>query len=360
MKRITLKDIAKLSDTSISTVSRVLNGDDTKAARPEIKEKIWKIANKYNYRPNRFAQSLKKAPVQNKKCYSFGIIFARLDETSKNPFFTKLSHIIEKEIRERGYQVGFTCLSDAVRMTDAKDFFTEHPVDGVIILGKFSDWLYQKIRNHVKNYIYVGLNKLIFRDLDQVIVDGHSAAINAVNYLYGLGHRNIMYVGETAGEERYSGYVEAMNHLLGDRFDQSNIIQCHFSIASSYKAVKQKYIPKFTALFCGDDLAGIGTLQALQDMKYQIPRDVSVISIDNIELIQNYTPLLTTVNIPIDEMGKMAIRMILERINDVRQVSTIVEFPYEIIRRETTEKYFGEGGGEATNPNCLNSCNEVF
>lgn len=337
-EKITLKDIAKLSGTSISTVSRVLNGDDSKAARPAVKDRIWKIANKYHYTPNVSAQNLKKDSSSIKKSYTFGIIFARADETSRNPFFMKLSRTIEKEIISRGDKVGFTCSSDALRTVKAADFFKAHPADGVLILGKFSDWLYPKIKNHVKNYIYVGLNKLIFRDLDQVIVDGYSAAITAVTQLYDLGHRNIMYVGETSGEQRYKGYVEAMNHFLGDKFDQSNIIKCNFSIASSYQAVKEKYDPKFTAIFCGDDVAGIGTLQALQELKYKIPDDVSVISIDNIDLIQSYAPLLTTVNIPIDEMGRMAIRLILERINRERHVSTIVEFPYEIIQRETTKK----------------------
>lgn len=336
--RITLKDIAKLSGTSVSTVSRVLNGDDTKAARALVKDRIWKIAQEYHYVPNKAAQSLKQDLKNNaNKTYTFGIIFARLDETSKNPFFVKLSRTIEKEIMTRGYHVRFTCLSDALRTTNAEKFFKNHSVDGVIILGKFSDWLYKKVKNHVKNYIYVGLNKLIFRDLDQVIVDGYSAAITAVSYLYSLGHRKIMYVGETSGEQRYRGYSEAMNHFLGDNFDQYNIINCHFSISSSYKAVKENYNKKFSAIFCGDDLAGIGTLQALQEMHYQIPKDVSVISIDNIDLIQNYSPLLTTVNIPIEEMGRMAIRLILERIKNTRHVSTIVEFPYEIIKRETTK-----------------------
>lgn len=334
--KVTLKDIAKMSGTSISTVSRVLNGNDEKAARNSIKDKIWKIAKENHYVPNKTAQNLKRGQVGHKQILNFGIIFARLDKDNYNPFFIKLSHVIHKEIISEGYNIKFTCFSDALRTSDANEFFCKNKVDGIIILGKFNDWLYDKIKNHIKCFVYVGLNKLLFRGLDQVIVDGRSAAITAVNYLYQIGHTNIMYLGETVGEQRYAGYVEAMNHFLGDHFNQKNIMQCRFTIASAYQAVKEKYDSQFTAIFCGNDEAGIGALQALTEMGYDVPRQVSVISIDNIDLLQNYTPLLTTVNIPLDEMGKMAVKMILQRINKERHVSAIVEFQYEIVKRETT------------------------
>lgn len=336
--QVTLKDIALLADVSVSTVSRVLNGNADKVARDSVKEKIWAIANQEHYVPNRTAQSLQKGNVdQGKHQLRFGIIFARLDEDDYNPFFMKLARVIEKEIILRGDIVEFSLLSVALRKTDAGEFFNKHKVDGVLILGKFNDWLYEKIRNHARTYIYVGLNKLLYSNLDQVICNGYSAAITAVNYLRGQGHEKIMYLGETAGEMRYKGYTHTMR-FFDDNISSENIIQCRFTIKSAYSALLDKYNPEFTAVFCGNDLVGIGAIQALTELGYSIPDDVSVISIDDIDQIQDYKPLLTTVHIPLDELGKMSVRMILERITRVRKMSMTVEFPYQLLTRQTVKK----------------------
>ncbi|WP_332236866.1 LacI family DNA-binding transcriptional regulator [Sporolactobacillus sp. KGMB 08714] len=336
--QVTLKDIAKMAGVSVSTVSRVLNGNAEKAARDLVREKIWQIAKESHYVPNKTAQSLKKGnPDADKHQLKFGIIFARLDRDDYNPFFMKLARVIEKEIMVRGDTVEFSMLSAALRITDANSFFAEHCIDGLLILGKFSDWLYDKVRNHVKAYIYVGLNRLLYSELDQVICNGYSAAVTAVNYLHDQGHENIMYLGETSGEMRYKGYTHTMR-FFNDKVSRKNIVECRFTIKSAYQALLDQYDPQFTAIFCGNDLAGIGAIQALTELRYRIPEDVSVISIDDIDLIQDYKPLLTTVHIPLDELGRMSVRMILERINKIRKMSVIVEFPYQLLKRQTVSK----------------------
>ena len=336
--QVTLKDIAQLAGVSVSTVSRVLNGNAEKVARDAVKEKIWQIAKSNHYVPNKTAQSLKKGDQDVEiRQLRFGIIFARLDQDDYNPFFMKLARVIEKEIVVNGNLVEFSVLSAALRKSDAAKFFADHQVDGVFILGKFDDWLYDKIRNHVRSYIYVGLNKLLYSNLDQVICNGYSAAMTAVNYLHSQGHENIMYLGETAGEMRYKGYAHTMR-FFNDKVSSDSIVESRFTIKSAYEALLEKYDPRFTAVFCGNDLAGIGAVQALMELGYDIPKDVSVISIDDIDLIQDYKPLLTTVHIPLDELGRMSVRMIMERLNKVRKMSVTVEFPYQLLTRQTVQK----------------------
>lgn len=336
--QVTLKQIAELAGVSISTVSRVLNGNVAKAAADDVKERIWKIAQENHYVPNKTAQHLRKGTVnQLQHQYKFGIIFARLDQDDYNPFFMKLAHAIRKEITARGYIVDFVVLSAALRKTDAASFFKEHHVDGVLILGKFNDWLYDKVCHHVNAYIYVGLNKLLYSNLDQVICDGYSAAMTAVNYLHDRGHEQIIYLGETASEMRYKGYSHTMK-FFNQKITHENIVKCRFTIKSAYNAILREYNPKFTAIFCGNDLAGIGAVLALTKLGYKIPDDVSVISIDDIDLIQDYKPLLTTVHIPLDELGQMSVRMILERLQKVRHIAVTVEFPYKLLMRQTVGK----------------------
>lgn len=335
---ITLKDIAKLVGVSVSTVSRVLNGDSEKVARESVKESIWKIAEEYHYIPNKTAQNLKCGDRDNhKKIFKFGIIFARIDEKDYNPFFLKLSRVISKEIVSSGNIVEFSILSAVLKNTKSSDYFKEHQVDGVFILGKFNDWLYKKVKLNVKNVIYVGLNKLIYNDIDQIICDGYTAAVSAVNYLHNQGHHKIMYLGETNNEMRYKGYCHAVR-FWEKSVPRDAIMESDFTIKSSYATVAKKFDSDYTAIFCGNDMSGIGAVSALLDMGYRIPEDVSVISIDDIDLIQDYRPLLTTVHIPISEMGKMSVRTIRDRLDKVRKIPITIELPYQLVERETVQK----------------------
>lgn len=335
--RVTLKDIADMAGVSVSTVSRVLNGTSEKVARDEVKDKILEIARNYKYIPNKTAQSLQKGNVSSKiKQYKIGVIFARLDKDDYNPFFMKISRTITKEAVKAGHIVDFVILSAALRNSSAKEFFKNHPVDGVVILGKFDQWLLDKVKMNISSYIYVGLNKLLYSNLDQVVCDGYSAAVTAVNYLGDQGHKNIMYLGEVRGEGRYKGYMNTMK-FLGLETPRDAIVECRFTIKSAYSAILKHYDPKYTAIFCGNDISGIGAIQALSELNYKVPDDVSVISIDDIDLIQDFTPLLTTVHIPITELGSMSLRMLLERIERVRDIPVTVQLPYQLLERQTVK-----------------------
>lgn len=335
--RVTLKDIADMAGVSVSTVSRVLNGTSDKVARDEVKDKILEIARNYKYIPNKTAQNLQKGnPISKTKQYKIGIIFARLDKDDYNPFFMKISRTITKEAVKDGHVVDFVILSAALRNTSAKEFFKNHEVDGVIILGKFDQWLLDKVKMNVSSYLYVGLNKLLYSDLDQVVCDGYSAAVTAVNYLGDQGHKNIMYLGEVRGEQRYKGYMNTMK-FLNFETPRDAIVECKFTIKSAYAALLKSYDPKYTAIFCGNDISGIGAIQALSELNYKVPDDVSVISIDDIDLIQEFTPLLTTVHIPITELGKMSLRMLLERIEKIRDIPVTIQLPYQLLERQTVK-----------------------
>lgn len=115
------------------------------------------------------------------------------------------------------------------------------------------------------------------------------------------------------------------------------IVECKFTIKSAYAALLKSYDPKYTAIFCGNDISGIGAIQALSELNYKVPDDVSVISIDDIDLIQEFTPLLTTVHIPITELGKMSLRMLLERIEKIRDIPVTIQLPYQLLERQTVK-----------------------
>ncbi|MCI1880663.1 MAG: LacI family transcriptional regulator [Sporolactobacillus sp.] len=337
-QKITLKEIAKVAGVSISTASRVLNGNAEKVARESVKKRIWDAAQTHHYVPNKAAQELKnKNKGVDKTQFKIGVIFARLDKDDHNPFFIKIYQTVAREIIKRGCSIEFTIMSDVIREKSAKTFFEKYRVEGVIILGRFNNWLFEKVKRNVKHLIYVGLNRLLFGGLDQIICDGYSAAVSVVNYLHDMGHKKIMYLGETVNEARFKGYMHTMK-FLNHLYSNEGVVECSFTIKSAYKVMKKKYNPNFTAIFCGNDLAGIGCVQALENLGFRIPEDVSIVSIDDIDLIQDYKPLLTTVHVPVEELAAMSVRMLFETLMGTRHIPVTIEFPYQLLQRQTVKK----------------------
>ena len=96
--------------------------------------------------------------------------------------------------------------------------------------------------------------------------------------------------------------------------------------------------PKLTAIFCGNDITAIGAIRAIKDRKLKIPKDISVISIDDIDMAQYLSPMLTTIHIPVDEMGKMAAKTLIDRINGGHTLPMKLQLPFHLANRDSCGK----------------------
>ena len=95
---------------------------------------------------------------------------------------------------------------------------------------------------------------------------------------------------------------------------------------------------KFSALFCANDEAAMGAVKALRSHGLEVPRDVSVISVDDIDVASYFSPMLTTVHIPINELGKQAARVMIDRISNARKIALRVELPSSLSRRDSSKE----------------------
>lgn len=338
---MTLKEIAELAGVSISTVSRVINHKNTKAASKEVQDRIWKIVRETEYVPNSNARSLKMKDNEDANSLfkkTIGCIFARSNATINDPFFSQISRAIEQEAFNQGYIMKFSFSAYDINDPNTYQLISNNDVNGIVILGRFDKNLLSFVKNRYKHVVYTGLNQ-VDTHYDQVICDGYQASTKAVNYLYQLGHRHICYVGEKNNEARYLGYCDAMKSLeLPVR--RENIVISTFTSEGGYHAVKEflKKAEQVTAFFCGNDTTAIGALKAVKEHGLEVPKDISIISIDDIDTAQYVSPMLTTIHVPMEELGKMAAKILIDRMEHGKSLPAKVELPFTLTIRESCKK----------------------
>lgn len=322
---MSIKKIAQKVGVSPATVSRVLNNPNYHCATPGLRDKIWRAAIELNYVPNEAARNLKMgAAAKADKTYYINVLMTRMDADQSDPFFTELLHVIESEIHNHmcilskvWYKSLFS--SDRKCRTENLDRIisdmhseTEGKCDGLIIIGKCNKEALKKLNHRYKNVVSVNRNSTNY-EVDEVLCDGKKIASIAVEYLISLGHRNIAYVGECHNEARYNGYRETLQKHEID-LEADYVIESKQTEAEGFE-IMQRFLQSSdcpTGVYCANDITAIGMIKCLNKFKnrYYMP---SIISSDDIEQAQYTNPMLTTVRLPKDEMGKFALYLLLDR-----------------------------------------------
>ena len=212
---MSLKEIAHIAGTSVSTVSRVLNQPDYKCKSPELEARIWAAAQEIRYTPNTAAQTLKSGislTQTEEKTMTFDIFLTRFPSLSQDLFFSELFEFLKKELLRQQCIIGkFLTLPEVTSMLNEKSSFsaTDKHADGIILLGKCPSELISPLQNHYHNIVGIDRNPTDFA-YDEVICNGTNAAISAMNYLISLGHKKIAYIGDCSYEARYIGYYQSL------------------------------------------------------------------------------------------------------------------------------------------------------
>lgn len=327
---MSLKKIAEMVGVSPSTVSRVLNNTVPTCASTELKERIWEAAHTLQYVPNTEARNLKMGKRETVKSYRIAVILTRFGFLDKDPFFRELFQSIEEALLTQ------SCVLQMVSNAGDVDFSALEKTDGIIVLGRCSDDFLARLKHYTRNIVGVDRNPTDYK-MDEIICNGKTAAVKAMEYLLSLGHQKIGYIGDCSFEARYVGYCETL-------IKQNIPINYHYiqstdqTYESGYQAMLELLKQDMTAVFCANDISALGAMQAMVDtvsQKKEKKRSVSVISIDNIAAAMTATPRLTTVDIPKEEMGRMAVTILLDRISHKHSEYLRVEFPCKIIERES-------------------------
>ena len=335
---MTLKEIAKQAGVSVSTVSRIINGRITSAASKETGEKIWRIALDNGYTPNSSAQSLKTAGKEVSS-NSIVCVFARSQDVKNDLFFSALTESIEKQVLNEGFIHKYSLYAYDLDPDDSVNKIEDDTITGAIILGRCDQKTISLLKKRYKKIIYTGLNPLE-EYCDQVICDGYAMATDAIKYLISLGHTCIGYIGETNNEIRFNAYCDVLKkHKIA--VNNKIIANVFLSSESGYKGAKTilNHTSDVTAFFCTNDITAIGAIKAIKESGYNVPEEISVISIDDIEIAQYVSPMLTTMHVPTAELGKMAAKILIDRIRGGHSLPLKINLPYHLIQRESCARF---------------------
>lgn len=305
-KSITIYDIAKEAGVSASTVSRVLTNSAN--VRSEKREKVLKLIEKYNFKPNALAKGL-----ADTKSRTIGILAADI----RNPYYATLFIACERAARAANYTV-VLCNSLGVTETEKELLakLQEQRVDAIIQLGGriddlVSDEEYVELVNQVMTTTPVVVSgKLDGTGCNAVRIDSMQSMELLMEHLINLGHERIALIGGRkdvlATFEKMQRYklILKENHIS---FDEELVADdTGYEFASGYQAMNEMLEKNInmTAVIAINDFSAMGIMKSIQEHGLRVPEDISVVSYDNTYMAEMCTPRLTSIDYNYDEFGR--------------------------------------------------------
>ena len=334
-KKATIVDVAKQAGVSVATVSRVVNGNYP--VKPETREKVQAAIDALQYVPNVQAREL-----NTRHSSTIGVVVPGLG----NMFFAEVIDGIEKSMRRQGYSLLLNCAqNDPELEMECINALVSRNVSGIIVISPNTQGLREEFyRRLVKRIPLVFINGYHrIPNVSYVANDEAMGTHQALEYLWNLGHRCILFVGGensdsyTVKEKAYRVFTEE-NGI----FDEDNIVDIgegnNIETVTSARIKLMKVIPKVnpTAVFCCNDLMAMGAIRACKRLGLNVPRDVSVIGYDNIMLSKLVDPQITTMDQNMYQLGSNAAAVLVEMIRGGQSKRITLE-NILIVRESTAE-----------------------
>jgi LacI family repressor for deo operon, udp, cdd, tsx, nupC, and nupG len=323
-----IRDVARLAGVSVATVSRALSNPEK--VSPESLNKVHTAIAQVGYRPNMLARNFRSA-----RAYAVVVLVPDI----ANPFYSLFIRALEDRAQQKGYAV----LLGDTRGTPERELEYIRRVetrlaDGIVQLRPSSE----KSQNNIPPDIpCVNACGCEYTTGPAIRIDNRAAAKTMVNYLISLGHRRIGVISGLKDNphaiDRLEGYKEALAEA-GIPFEKDLIAEGDFTMWSGLNAAFQFCNMKVrpTAIFSMNDEMAIGAMQTLKNQGIRIPEDMSVTGFDDIAYAKYSDPSLTTISQPAEEMGKMAMDMLLKVIEGEPLSQRECVLPTEFIIRKST------------------------
>ena len=333
-KPVSLKELAERLGLSPATVSLVINRSHVADSIPQdTKDRIFAAAQKYKYRPNFFARSLRA-----QRSFTVGVI---VPEVSDGYSASVMSGVEDYLLQEGYFYFVVSHRHRADLIEEYPRLFLERSVDGLIAVD--TPWA---LSLSVPVVTVSGHNHV--KGVTNIVLDHVLAAEVALQHLYQLGHRQVAFIKgqefSSDTEVRWAN-IEKAARQLGLSISPALISQLEGDSPSpelGYEATRRLLATgkKFSALFAFNDISAMGAIRAFREAGLRVPDDISVVGFDDIQSAAYQNPALTTVRQPLREMGRIAAETLLRRIrrsgSDSQGGETIVE--PKLIIRETTCK----------------------
>lgn len=332
--KVTIFDVAEASGVSYGTVSRVINNDPH--VRATTRARVMDAIQRLGYVINRQAQNLARGQT-----HVIGVLVPELG----NGYIGEIMRGIDGELDQAGYDLMlFTTHRRAAKEANYVASLVQGAVEGLLLVLP---------RNPADYLGVLSSRKFPHVLIDHQGVDTHSPAVGATNwqggfvateYLVSLGHQRIGFITGSmdlgCSQDRLEGYKAALraHHLPihtdliyeGDFFQSSGL--------AAANALLDLPEPP-SAIFASNDMMAMGAMDAIRHRGLRIPDDVSIVGFDNIPQSAMVFPQLTTIQQPLEQMGRVATQMLLDTLKDPAEPHTRIELPTELIVRNSTEPY---------------------
>ncbi len=331
----TLKEIAEIAGVSVGTVSAALNDRPTVA--PETRARVMDVAVSLGYVVKFKPHQPGVAKIETIGLlikHDFGLVW------DTNPFYSRIQLGVTNTCQR--YNINLMVANIEV---DASNHPVQWPaminqqqIDGLIMAGAFIDDTVQMVQRRSELPIVLVDSYAPNLRCDSVVTDNIGGARKAVTHLIEQGHTRIGLAGwnplsPPSIHQRKRGYLEAVSENGLEPFIAETELSRAGGQMAAWKLLESKQ--PVTALFCCNDETAIGALSAIREMGLNIPRDVSVIGFDNIDLAGETTPPLTTIHVHKSWMGSLGVQALIERVRNPLQPKITTVLATDLIVRET-------------------------
>ena len=319
-----MRDVSHESGVSLSSVSRILAGDNLFQVRDETRQKVLDTARRLGYQYVRRESGNKK----------IGCMLSYTAEKYSDEFFLTILSAIRGSLKDARCSMAPLYTTGEINIIE--DICKQELLSGLII---FEDTLdndsMERLRNAVPHIVGVETD---YKGIDNILHDKYATGVQAVEHLMERGHKRIAYVG---GDERFIhnrsvAYSDLMS-LRGFPTPPEYFMDCGWEPNRCHDLVLELCSRKDrpTAIFAGSDNLAIAVLSAVNSLGLSTPDDVAVVSVNNLEFSAYTSPPLTTVSIPMEEIGIAAAEMLLRRIDGFSGLPVKMIYPVTLIVRQS-------------------------
>ena len=324
-------DVALKANVSIATVSRVVSNSSHKV-NAITRKRVLDAVEALDYRPNALAKGLLM-----KKTMTVGIIIPDIS----NPYYAEIVRGVQDMADQYGYAV-ILLNTDRIqeRITKHIYFLREKSADGIIFSGGaiHGEKVLSSLEGFRERVVVIGRHRV---ESSAVMIDNAGGATKAIQHLVELGHERIGYIGgpdkSASAKDRLTGYRSALAHH-GYPVDKNLIGKGDFTPSSGYLSAKELIAREQpTAIFAANDQMAFGSIHAANELGLRVPDDLSVVGFDNIPFGSYFEPPLTTVEVPMYQIGAAAMEMLFNLISR-KNAGELRSFSTKLIKRASTAK----------------------
>lgn len=335
----TYKDIAKKAKVSISTVSRVINRKDLHKVGKKTRERVSKVVADLDFTPNVIARSL-----VSRKTFNIAVVVKDFEDI----YYSYFSHVVSGiagVLEKNGY---YFQLTRAIKPKEEPlspyymKAFEEKRVDGMCILVEEAQEM-DVAALFEKKFPVVLVNRYIKgMDIPKVLIDNKEGLFRATKELLDIGHKRVAFLSGALrfqlDQDRLSGYKKALSEA-GIGFEENLVGEGSFIYEKAYEATGTllKQEPRITGIVASDDVMALAAIRRIRDAGLSVPEHISVIGFNDMFPFPPGSPTLSSMRLPLVEIGKTAAQMLLDIVAGKKIENDTVIFTPEYIRRESVK-----------------------